>query len=159
MKIIEKNCIYIQKKDINFLLEVNKDTPLTVIKEISKNIHLPRNLDNIQEFVKIEDKNAVKYLKANKDILNYNDLVNYSIEELILLSRKVATERQVILEKIKLLHRRGDNSIEIPDYKVINYKMEQIKYIMIYKQLINQIENKKYNTQEDQQNIFDKIIR
>ena len=72
MKIISNNECYIQREDLDYLMDNNRDIPNELFKAFE---------NNNDDFVKIENKIAFEYV-LNSDIVSFNDLENLSLKKL-----------------------------------------------------------------------------
>ncbi len=128
MKIISNSECYVQKQDIEFILDNNKDVPYEVVKELE---HF-----NNDEYKKIENKVSLEYI-LNSQIPCFNDLecVKLSKLETVLLKIKIELLDSEELDSEKL--KEIDEIIK--ERKNREYIIKQLKQIIDYKKHNNKI--------------------
>ena len=128
MKIIKDNTTYIQVKDLKRLRDSNKllTNSLLYILHILSNNYINYN---DEEFIKLDEKDA--YFDDINWIVNFDDIVDLSEDELINICNNLIVQRNIIADKynslsvkdrikhIKLLIKSNDLEYEINGYKDI----------------------------------------
>ncbi len=134
MKIIKKDSVYVQKKDLMFIYI--RDLPITetVALKICSNPNINEN--NQFEFVKFEDKETIKYFKNLDWIIDYEKVKNYSEDELIDICKKTVLESNKIADKFNKMNNalKEKNLDMIIRCELLEYKMHSIRDALWFKQ-------------------------
>ena len=112
MKIISDNVAYVQLNDIIGLNPLDLEVPVSILSAIFREkLKEEENPQNI--FLEFEDKEALKYLKKAKWIIDYNRYKDYSIQEIDALIDKISYRYSTLANFF--------NSHEINNEKINNY--------------------------------------
>lgn len=127
MKIIDKDCVYVQKKDLLFLYKMTFFVPSSIFIKIFKNsFKIDDNTKN--DFIKIDEPEQIEFIKKIDWVIDYNEIKDKSLEEVLNLCQNVALERNELASRFDFVSEEEceyiDNQCEILDYKI--YSLREI---------------------------------
>ena len=136
MKININNVLYIQRKDLKHLKKQQTNFPRSIsTKKELENI----NTINDKKFLKIDNKQLINYINQVSYILDYDEYINMSEEELSTIARR---HYQLLLEAIENYNAAKINpktnlaTLEIlyKNFLELKYIKEDSKELYLYKQ-------------------------
>lgn len=145
MKVVLDKAIYVQKKDLDFLIYRMDEIPDTIIRKI----FLPGQtiIDSCvkYDFVKFDDPSHIEFLNSMKWILDYAEVKDLNDEEIVELRTKYAKERDVFVKKYNFMclaektrslsSSEREEKIRLYDEFVgLSYKAQSITTFLWYKQ-------------------------
>lgn len=96
----EKNKIHIQTNDIIFLNTININLPNTITKKMISELKLSVN-ENKLDFVEFSSKKEIEFFKNIECIIDYDEYINLSDEELEEKAQQIYAEIIIIKDKTK----------------------------------------------------------
>lgn len=123
----ENDKIYVQINDILFLASLEINLPKTINKKRLNELKLSAK-DNEATFIEFTNNEEIEFLKNIKYIIDYNEYINLSIEEL-------EEKAQQIFDQIIIIN---DNNKE--SYKVKKHMIKDLVEIYKIKQETSSIE-------------------
>lgn len=133
MKIITKNCAYVQKVDISYLINSDLKIPETIyLKICCENI----NKNNKYEFIKFENPDEIKYFKKINWIIDYNDIKNLTEDQMIKMCQNIVLEINKIADKFNTMtdKKKEKHKDLIEKSELLNYKMHSLRDALWFKQ-------------------------
>lgn len=103
MKIITNNAVYVQKTDMEYLLDKThpaQTIPASVCTEIFSRGEIVIDNSNRYEFVALNTPEAIEFFKEIDWIIDYNEVKDLSEEETIQLVQSISKEQNGIVHKI-----------------------------------------------------------
>lgn len=141
MKIITKNAVYVQKKDIAYL----RHTKLPIFWPLSLKI-FGNELSLLEEkeeyeFIKFSKQKEIGFFKNLDWIIDYNDIKELTESQLMDLFYKNEIDRKKVEQKLNAMSslEREKNKNLIMLLAFLNFKMCSLKDILLFKQGILQI--------------------
>lgn len=117
MKIFRKNTLYVQKKDLLYLLTFNIDMPKT-LKENLERIDI--NETNQHEFIRFTKKDEINYYNNLKWIIDYDEYINLTEEEIL-------TQGNIINTKINRLLNNKTDKESLKEYKESLLRLQSLR--------------------------------
>ena len=133
MKIITKECAYVQKIDISYLINSDLKIPESIyLKTCHENI----DRNNKYEFIKFNNPEEIKYFKKLNWIIDYNDIKNLTEEEIIKLCQNIVIKINKIADKFNNMNekKKEKNKDLILQSELLNYKMHSLRDALWFKQ-------------------------
>ena len=97
MKIINNTNAYVQKKDLDYLINRNLSLPESIILKIHNEITINEN--NKYEFVEFKNIKEIKYFKSLDWIVDYKQVNKLTENEITDLCKKIADEINELSDK------------------------------------------------------------
>ena len=144
MKIVTNEKVYIQKKDISYILSANIIIPNSTFIKLTK-INILENGTDKYDFVEFNHKVDIEYFKNLSFIINYNDIKYFSEQEILLLQEDITKKRNTIFNKYNSLSKeeKRKNSNLLSQCDLLLYKINSLNDTILYKQgLLNVPKNK-----------------
>ena len=134
MKIINNTNAYVQKKDLDYLINRNLSLPESIILKIHNEITINEN--NKYEFVEFKNIKEIKYFKSLDWIVDYKQVNKLTENEITDLCKKIADEINEISDKYKSLSNleKLENYDMIKRCELLEYKMHSLRDALWFKQ-------------------------
>lgn len=145
MKIVLDKEIYVQKKDLDFLISRMDEIPDTIIRKI----FLPGQtiIDSCvkYDFVKFDDPSHIEFLNSIKWILDYSDVKDLNDDELIELRAAYGKERDALVKRYNLMclaektgtltdSEKEEKARVYDEFVGLSYKAQSVTTFLWYKQ-------------------------
>ena len=133
MKIITDGVAYVQKSDLFYLNTTGLSVPASILlKTLEVSID---SSDNQYEFVKFERKKEVKYFRDMSCIIDYDQIKDLSIDELITYGQSIVEEKKKLESEYKPMDLKDKiNNIDmLKKYKLLDFRMHSLIDAMICK--------------------------
>ncbi|MBR1413437.1 MAG: hypothetical protein IJ574_02055 [Bacilli bacterium] len=136
MKIVTDKEVYVQKNDIAYLNSTDISIPVSIyLKTFGENGGII-NDNNRFEFVKFDDKNEIDFFKNLDWIIDYNEIKDLSIEQLINLGQSLTEDKN---NKAKKFNAMSEEEKEkhmdiVDDCELLDFKIYSLRDIIWYKQ-------------------------
>lgn len=132
MKIVTKNAVYIEKEDIYFMIQYLDIIPFSII-QASKN----NNCKSTNNFIKITEPDAIKFLIKQSWLPNYNALKDLSLDQITYIEYEYVSKETIILNAILNELEASNNKNELHNYISRRRKLDY--YMISLKSIINVI--------------------
>ena len=123
MKVVVDDNYYIQTCDIKFLKTIGITIPFFIEPIIKK-----ASYDDFN-FIKIKDQNAIDFFDSLDWVINYDDIKNYTFEELLNLSNAIINEKYAIEDEKTYLPSNFDSLNQ--KIRFLNHKLTCIKDLLL----------------------------
>lgn len=134
MKIITNNAVYVQKKDILYLLKNNLPLPKQLFKN-EKSIFIIDDA-NKYDFVKFENPNIINFFRNLDWIIDYNSVKDLSYFKILELGENINQKRNQLTMQFNSLSKEDRKShLDIMDEcKLLDFKIEGLRDFLWFKQ-------------------------
>ena len=140
MKIMTNEKVYLQLNDISQLmiyLMINKSHCPKVVFDRLFQERFVCNDDNKYDFICFEEEEAITFFKEATYIIDYNELKDYSKEELTNIATTVLEERNNVVAEFNKLPDAKKKAEQLKNSKaclLFNFKLNSIRDLVWYKQ-------------------------
>lgn len=126
MKIISNNAAYIQKNDINYLIQ-NDIIPEAMINKICKDSN-DEDVENKYDFIKFTDFETVEFLKNLDCIIDYFRIKDLDEKDIVKLGKIIVEKKKEINSILKTMNDdEKKNSSLTKQYNFLNTKLLSLK--------------------------------
>lgn len=126
MKIISNNAAYIQKNDINYLIQ-NDIIPEAMINKICKDSN-DEDVENKYDFIKFTDFETVEFLKNLDCIIDYFRIKDLDEKDIVKLGKIIVEKKKEINSILKTMNEdEKENSSLTKQYNFLNTKLLSLK--------------------------------
>lgn len=126
MKIISNNAAYIQKNDINYLIQ-NDIIPEAMINKICKDSN-DEDVENKYDFIKFTDFETVEFLKNLDCIIDYFRIKDLDENDIVKLGKIIVEKKKEINSILKTMNEdEKENSSLTKQYNFLNTKLLSLK--------------------------------
>ena len=127
MKIVNDDCVYVQKKDICFLKSLNIFIPSSILDKanVSNNLSMDDNY-----FIKFTDRSDMDYFISLDFILDYNKMRDISEDKLNVLMEDALSEQDdinFILSNVDEAERNQYDDLILRS-KILEYKLDSLDF-------------------------------
>lgn len=136
MKIIMKDCVYVQKNDLVHLWNHEQEILSSVVQKVFGDGVVIVNDSNRYEFVKFDDPNEIEYFKKLDWIIDYNAVKDLNKIGFVILGEEIALKMQNLDDKYNEMdeYEREHNLHIVDDYERCMYMLYSLKEILLFKQ-------------------------
>lgn len=136
MKIITKDCAYVQKNDIVYLNETDLPIPASVFMKIFGKGTVIINDSNRFEFISFENPDEIEFFKDIDWMIDYNEVKDLSEEEIINLGQSIAQKQNEIAVKYNSMSEKEkeENISMVQQYELLDFKIYSLRDILWFKQ-------------------------
>ena len=145
MKIVLDKELYVQKKDLDFLIYRMDEIPDTIIRKIFSPGQTVIDSCVKYDFVKFDDPSHIEFLNSMKWILDYDEVKDLNDEEIVELRTKYAKERDLFVKKYNFIclaektrplssSEREEKTKFYDEFVGLSYKAQSITTFLWYKQ-------------------------
>lgn len=130
MKIVTSDTVYIQKRDVPYILECSDKIPLSLLDKLNS---VEVDYTNKEDYISFDIPHEMYFIKQTDWLINYSDVVNLDIEKLERLVKSLLLEKDVV--QIKDDETEGLEKKDALEWqiKVLEHKIETITTIIEYK--------------------------
>lgn len=125
MKIFRNNILYVQKRDLNYLLIFNIDMP-PILKENLKRIDLTDN--NKNDFIRFRTKEEINYYNSLPWLIDYDEYSETDEIELLEIGNVIGQKLKTITNKDNY-----NNKEKLKEYKILALKLQTLRDFFWYK--------------------------
>lgn len=136
MKIITNNSIYVQKNDIAYLNSSTLEIPASIFMKVFNKDVVIIDDSNRYEFVEFNAPEEIEFLKNIDWIIDYNEVKNLSLEEIISLGQNIADEKNSIARHFNSmeLEERKENMNMVSECENLDFKIYSLRDFLWFKQ-------------------------
>ncbi len=156
MKILGDSFVYVQREDLKKLCDSGLSVPNFVSNKMEE------DTDDL-EFIKFEEFNEIEYFSSLVWLINYNDIKDYTIEEITALKNRVISLNDSLLSEIERYSSdEEEKKLYLKKHKLLENKIVSYeRYISYLNNEINiQIPEeclKQEEPEKEELNIFSRI--
>lgn len=132
MKVISKNCVYVQREDIVNLESLPIVMPLSIYMKYFKSGANIVNDFNKYQFIRFDDEEEIEFFKGLDCIVDYQSVKNLSVDDLMKLGKYLSQESKDILNKYETMSddEKLENCSLYIKHELLEYKIHSIAVIL-----------------------------
>ncbi len=136
MKIITDNAAYVQKNDIAYMNQTDLVIPASIFMKAFGNVTVIVDDSNRYEFVTFEEPEEIEFFKGIDWMINYNEVKDFSEEEIIALVQSIAEEQNNIAQRFNSMtpEERIENMDMVSQHESLDFKMNSLRDVLWFKQ-------------------------
>lgn len=164
MKIIRKDCVYVQLEDINYLANRKISMPKRVIHRALENGYLYVDETNKYTFIRYDENEIIEFFKDLSVVIDYDSIKNLPSDQLEQYCDNILKAKDEKLDKFNNLpkEKRMKREYDIEEINDLEYKYYQVHKFLLYKEGYDTMtlpkEIEKENKKGGLKNIFKRII-
>ena len=135
MKKFTEDAVYVQKKDLAYLIRSDLGVPASIYVTAYGNVPTVIDHTNREEFVRFDEDIEIDFFSKAEWIFDYDKFINMSEEELINFGKAIAEEKNRIARQFNSMsdYDKRNNRIMIKQCNLLDYEMASISDIIIIK--------------------------
>ena len=135
MKKFTEDAVYVQKKDLAYLIRSDLGVPASIYVTAYGNVPTVIDHTNREEFVRFDEDIEIDFFSKAEWIFDYDKFINMSEEELINFGKAIAEEKNSIARQFNSMsdYDKRNNKIMIKQCNLLDYEMASISDIIIIK--------------------------
>ncbi len=135
MKKFTEDAVYVQKKDLAYLIRSDLGVPASIYMTAYGNVPTVIDHTNREEFVRFDEAIEIDFFSKAEWIFDYDKFINMSEEELINFGKAIAEEKNSIARSFNSMsdYDKRNNRIMIKQCDLLDYEMASISDIIIIK--------------------------
>ena len=135
MKKFTEDALYVQKKDLAYLIRSDLGVPASIYMTAYGNVPTVIDHTNREEFVRFDEYIEIDFFAKAEWIFDYDKFINMSEEELINFGKELAEEKNRIARQFNSMsdYDKRNNKIMIKQCDLLDYEMASISDIIIIK--------------------------
>ena len=140
MKIVLDRVVYVQKKDLDFLVYRNSnkniETPPNIMLRIFGSGHACIDSSNKYDFIRFDDDSEIDYFGKLNWLLDYSEVKDLSENEIVELRRKYSEEKEKLNNLFNSMsdYEKSQNSRVYDEILALGYKAQTLTSFLWYKQ-------------------------
>ena len=145
MKKITEDAVYVQRKDLAYLIRSDIEVPASIYIVAFGNVPTVIDKNNREEFVRFDEDKEIRFFMEAEWIFDYNKFINMSEEELIAFGKVIAEEKNSIASKYNSMsdYDKHINKIMVKQCHLLDYEMASISDIILEKKELEKNKSKK----------------
>ena len=135
MKKITEDAVYVQKKDLAYLIRSDLGVPASIYMTAYGNVPTVIDHTNREEFVRFDEDIEIDFFSKAEWIFDYDKFINMSEEELINFGKAIAEEKNRIARSFNSMsdYDKKQNMIMVQQCDLLEYEMYSVSDIIILK--------------------------
>lgn len=137
MKIITENAAYVQKNDLMYLMQADDAiVPASIYLNVFGNGVVVINDSNRFEFVEFNKPEEIEFFKNIDWMINYDDLKDLSIEDIISLGQSITNKKNEIAKEFNGMtpQEKEENMDKVSQCELLKFKIYSLRDIVWIKQ-------------------------
>jgi hypothetical protein len=141
MKKIREDAIYVQKKDLAYLINSDLGVPASIYMKVFGSGPTIIDNTNCNDFVRFDEDREIKFFMEAYWIFDYDKFINMSEEELIDYGQQIANEKNSIAREFNAFSEdeKIDNMIMVQQCQLLDYEMYSLGDIIKEKRKMKKI--------------------
>ena len=137
MKIVLSDKVYVQRNDLAYLMRTldGKEVPASIINKVFSDVFVCCD-SNRYEFMEFTSEDEIKFFKELEYSVDYMELRDKSVAEIIVLGEELASKMNEIAKKFNALDEveKGENLHLIDEHDLTEFKLYSLRDIAWFKQ-------------------------
>ncbi len=135
MKITTNEAVYVQKNDLGYLFSSNISIPSSIYLRPEMTETMVIDDSNRYEFIKFEDQSEIEFFNGIKWMVEYNDVKDLSVGDILGLEEDTVEEQNRIARKYNAMSvaDRKKNYHMVEESNLLNFKLYSLDDIVSFK--------------------------